>query len=137
MTEPLVTKEPESIKAQALAEDWSEVDAEWLEKHVAPPFQAIALRHGRMCFSMVMQCGMLSASLGQIAGQLQAMGGGVGRVVSQALQVAQRISQDFSVRILTDAGVSQEAFFACRQDVEQMGALSMESPAPGRIVLPN
>lgn len=126
-----------TLKAQALAKGWSEQDADWLEKGVAGPFQSIALSHGRMCFSLVMQCGALSASFGQIAAQQRAMGSGVQRIVGTALQVAQNISNDLVTRILADQKITQEQFGACRKEIEMVGALSMSAPGQGRIILPN
>lgn len=140
----LVTDEPKThltVIEQAKEAGWPEHDCDWLSKAVSQNFQPIALKYGRLCFSLVMQAGVMSAAFGVIH---QAVGFCASKHIKQkggtGIQQAMAISNDFLVRIMADHQIKQETFAACKAEIEQIGLLSGGTETPsggGRIILPN
>lgn len=130
------------LELKAAEQGWNERDIHWLLSTVSPAFQPIALRYGRLCFSLVMQGGQTGIAMGEIQ---QALGFVASRHVKHkgltGLNFLLKVVNDFLVKILKDNGISQEVYDECKREVETTGALlngaEPASQTKGRIILPN
>lgn len=118
--------------------DWSIADVQWLEGTVPIELRHVAQRHGRFAFSLVMQAGTASYSLGLI----QKRTGG-NRELTQALHILSTIMNDLVQCALQGKGKTLQEFAACKADVELVGTMAAgaqtEQPgvkkSPGGIIL--
>lgn len=121
-----------------LIKDWTPEDREWLEKVVADNFRPIAAKHGRLCFGMVMQVGTAQGAYQLLMSHSQHMGNKIGNEVRHAATTMMRILEDFTNAVGAAHRIDNIKFDACKQDIERMGALSMQVPnQKSSLILPH
>lgn len=100
-------------------DSWTELDKEWLEKHVPEILRPAAVRHGRKLFQLVMMAGACNHALIVIGNQARG-----NRAVSQASFVLQNSLDTMAKALLIGNGHTGEQYNECKEDVERIAALA-------------
>lgn len=138
--EAILAAEVAKLTLPAGCEEWANGEKLWLGKMVPQVLQATAVKYGRLCFSLVMMSGIISAALGQQMTLIRLLGSKYQQVLGQTIQVLQKHANDLLVRILNDNEISMETFNECKAEVERIGVLASAAPggqSPSGLILPH
>lgn len=126
----------EAPKADLLSPE----DRAWMEKSIKPMFHPVIERYGVVTFQTVMAAGQIGFALSVLQQNIQHFHSKHLRAKqAQAIAVLLKLTNDMSVKVLRDNGVSKELFQSCKEDVERIGQLADDTPGEGgsRLILPS
>lgn len=100
-------------------DSWSDVDKEWLEKHVPENIKPVAVRHGRKLFQLVMMAGACNRALIVIGSQARG-----NKAIAQASFVLQQTLDTMARALLLNNELTDQMFLECKGDIERIAALA-------------
>lgn len=105
-----------TLRADEALKDWTDVEVVWLSK-VPQELQPTARRYRKVCFSLVMQHGAMNHGISIC------MQGRPPRDAQIALGIVVNSYNNLMALALKGAGLTEELFLSCKEDVERVAAL--------------
>lgn len=139
----------EQVEGKREVPTLTEEDRAWAEKQVPAMFHPVLEKHGRLCFSLAMQSGMLGHGLGELmVCAREAMrikthrSAQIAQAIPRLVSTQQGILNDLLTRIMKDNAISIEEFNECKESIERIGVLaSGANPqavgSPSGLILPH